>query len=159
MVVTVESEVLVAPKSQEPKMVPDSLLPDSMDAHAQELAPESEMVPDSLPPGSFVCAHCHLVHEDRQAWNRAHSRFWPCSRCNLVHEEYRLAAMLHGFDEFDCLVFIPDLGKLEMDGKTIILSPRVLKMLDEMCMCELAAGNIGSRREQKDGASVSKSSN
>jgi hypothetical protein len=61
--VTVESEVLVAPKSQEPKMVPDSLPSDSMDAHAQELAPESEMVPDSLPPDSFVCARCHLVHE------------------------------------------------------------------------------------------------
>jgi hypothetical protein len=74
-VVTVDSEVLIAPEPQEPEMVPDSLLPDSMDAHAHEFAPESEMVPDSLPPGSFVCAHCHLIHEDRQAWNRAHSRF------------------------------------------------------------------------------------
>jgi Zn-finger protein len=158
-VVTAELKVLVAPESQEPEMVPDLLLSDSMDAHAQELAPESEMVPDSLPPGSFVCAHCHLVHEDRQAWNRAHSRFWPCSHCNLVHKEYRLTAMLDRFDEFDCLIFIPDLDELEMDGKTIVLSPQVLKMLDEMCVRELIAGNISSLREQKHGALVSKSSN
>jgi ABC-type uncharacterized transport system ATPase subunit len=31
------------------------------------------------------------------------------------------------------LAFIPDLAELEMDGKTIVLSLRVIKMLDEMC--------------------------
>jgi hypothetical protein len=64
---TLELHDLVAPDSE---VVPDSLPPDSMDVHAQEVAPESQK----------VCARCHLVHEDRQAWNRVHSQYWPCSR-------------------------------------------------------------------------------
>jgi hypothetical protein len=165
-VVTSESELLVVPKSQEPEdvvmpklemvmaadsstplelhdlvgpdseVVPDSLPPDSMDVHAQEVAPESQK----------VCARCHLVHEDRQAWNRVHSQYWPCSRCNLVHEHYRLGAMIYGLDEFDCFVFIPDLDELDMDGRSIKLPPRVLKMLDEKRMRELAAGNAVNRK-------------
>lgn len=125
----------------------EELWPNSMDAHAQEPAPDSEMVPDSLPPGSFVCARCHLIHADREAWNRAHSKFWPCSRCGLVHEEYRISAMVYGLDEFDCSVFIPDLDELEMDGKTIVLPARVLKMLDEMRTGELDAGNVALTQE------------
>jgi hypothetical protein len=125
--VTPESPALVVLESQEPEEV---------------VKPKSE---DSLPPGAFVCARCHAVHEDREAWNQVHSRFRPCSRCNLVHEDYRVAAMLHGLDNFDCFVFIPDLDELKMDGKTIILPLRVLKML--------ATGNVAltqdSHREQK----------
>jgi hypothetical protein len=119
--VTPESKMNMAPNSNNSKlqelvepdseMVPDSLLP-----------LDSEMVPDSLPPGAFVCARYHVVHENREAWNRVHSRFRTCSRCNLDHEDYRVAAMLHGLDNFDCFVFIPDLDELEMDGRTIILS-------------------------------------
>jgi hypothetical protein len=137
-VVTSESELLVVPESQEPEdvvmpklemvmasdsstlelhdlvapdseVVPDSLPPDSMDVHAQEVAPESQK----------VFARCHLVHEDRQAWNRVHSQYCPCSRCNLVHEHYRLGAMIYGLDEFDCFLFIPELDELDMDGRSI----------------------------------------
>jgi hypothetical protein len=77
----------------------------------------------------------------------------------ILFTRNRLTTMLDGFDKFDCLIFIPDLDELDMDGKTIVLSPQVLKMLDKMCMRELVAGNISSLREQKDGALVSKSSN
>ncbi|KAG2578727.1 hypothetical protein PVAP13_6NG115218 [Panicum virgatum] len=102
--------------------------------------PESELVPDSLPSGAFVCTRCHLVHEDRQAWDRGHSRLWPCSRCGLVHMEYMLLAMLYGFKEFDCKVFIPDLDNVVMHGDSVKFDPQVLKMLDEKQQCELTAG-------------------
>jgi hypothetical protein len=152
-----ESQPLVSAESQEaeefvtPESLPDSLemevVPDSITPEVPELAPDSsemEVVPDSLPPSSFLCACCHLVHEDRQAWNRVHSRRWPCSRCGLVHAEYILSAMIDGFNEFDCEVYIPDLDNVVMDGNTLVLPPHVLKMLDEKRERErkLAAGNI-----------------
>jgi hypothetical protein len=37
--------------------------------------------------------------------------------------------MLHGLDEFDYELFIPDLNNVVIDGNTLVLPPHVLKML------------------------------
>jgi hypothetical protein len=47
--------------------------------------------------------------------------------------------MRHGFIDFDCKLFIPDLDNVVMDGNTLVLPPHVLKMIDEKCERELAA--------------------
>jgi hypothetical protein len=107
-----EWQELVAPESQEPeKVTPES----------EEIAPERQelIVPESQEPEDVITPELHERHEDRQAWNRAHSRLWPCSRCGLIHTEYRLGAMLHGLDEFNCELFIPDLDNVIMDGNTL----------------------------------------
>jgi len=47
--------------------------------------------------------------------------------------------MIHGLDEFDCELFIPDLDNVVMDGNTLMIPPQVLKMLDEKRERELTA--------------------
>jgi hypothetical protein len=118
-----EWQELVTPESQEPEEVaPESeeIVPEWQELIVPELL---ELAPDSITP------ELHERHEERQAWNHAHSRLWPCSRCGLVHAEYRLGAILHGLDEFDCELFIPNLNNVVMDGNTLVLPPHVLKML------------------------------
>ncbi|RLM54775.1 hypothetical protein C2845_PM10G13290 [Panicum miliaceum] len=125
---------LVAPESQEREEVaPESeeIAPEWQELIVSESQePEEVVTPELLELAlDSITPELHERHEDRQAWNRAHSRLWPCSRCGLVHAEYRLGAMLHGLDEFDCELFIPDLDNIVMDGNTLVLSPHVLKML------------------------------
>jgi hypothetical protein len=123
--------------------MPESLEPEEVTPESEEITPEWQelMMPESQEPVEVVTPELlelapdsitpelHERHEDRQAWNRAHSRLWPCSRCGLVHTEYRLGAMLHGLDEFDCELFIPYLDNVVMDDNTLLLPPHVLKML------------------------------
>jgi hypothetical protein len=129
-----EWQDLIVPESQEPEEVTpksDEIAPEWQDLimlESQELeeviTPELlELAPDSITP------ELHEHHEDRQAWNHAHSRLWPRSRCSLIHVEYRLGTMLHGLDEFDCELFIPDLDNIVMDGNTLVLPSHVHKML------------------------------
>jgi len=59
--------------------------------------------------------------------------------------EYMVLTMLYGFNEFDCEVFIPDLDKVVMHGNTIKFDVHVLKMLNEKCECEIAAGKEGAK--------------
>jgi hypothetical protein len=47
--------------------------------------------------------------------------------------------MRHGFIDFDCELFIPDLDNVVMDGNMLVLPPHVLKMIDEKRKLELAA--------------------
>jgi hypothetical protein len=129
-----EWQELIALESQEPKEVAleseeiapewqELIMPESQEPE-EVVTPELlELAPDPITP------ELHERHEDRQAWNRAHSQLWPCSRCGLVHAEYRLGAMLHGLDEFDYELFIPDLNNVVIDGNTLVLPPHVLKML------------------------------
>ncbi|KAL5206315.1 hypothetical protein ABZP36_034524 [Zizania latifolia] len=56
----------------------------------------------------------------------------PCERCGLNHCEYTISAWIHGLEYFDCITFIPDLTAHKMDGNTILLSERVLNLLDEL---------------------------
>ena len=139
----------VVPDSEEvaaEDVVPDTeealdsvIAPDSVDLLRSVEALDSVMVPDSLPPGAFLCPRCNQVHEDRESWNRVHSRFWPCSRCGLVHYEYMVFAMIHGLDEFDCEVFIPDPNNIVMHGDSVVIPPHVLKMLDDKLERERSA--------------------
>jgi hypothetical protein len=133
-----EPEGVVAPDS-EMELVPDSQMDTLLSSELQELVPDSVMVLDSLPPGAFIFSRCHLVHEDCETWNRARSRFWPCSRCRLKHADYTIFAMHHGFIDFDCELFIPDLDNVMMDGNTLVLPPHMLKMIDKKRERELAA--------------------
>jgi hypothetical protein len=56
--------------------------------------------------------------------------------------------MLHGFIDFDCKLFIPDVDNVVMDGDWwIVLPPQVLKMIDEK-KCERVAKKKQDAEEQ-----------
>lgn len=128
-IVTLESEEIAAPESEE--IVPESEVDTIPSPELQELAPDSAMVPDSLPPDAFICRRCQVVHENREAWDRVHSGRYPCSRCGLKHADYMIFAVIHGFYEFECEFFIPDVDNIVFDGDQIVLPPDVLKTVKE----------------------------
>jgi hypothetical protein len=133
--------------SDAPKLVPSSLLDSKaskivgsspLESMAIDFLPDSEVVPDSLPPGAFFA---HIVSLFMKTANRGimHTQhFWPCARCGLVHMDYMVFAMLYGFVEFACEVFMPDLDKVIKDGNNIMLDADVLKMLEENHKQEIA---------------------
>ena len=75
----------------------------------------------------------HSEQLSREEWRRRrYPRRCPCTRCGLVHWDYDIAAWLDGLDEFDCKVLLPNLNDVKMEGNTILLSPEILKMTDEL---------------------------
>ena len=138
-IVPESEEMIVAPESQQ-FVVPESqqfVAPESQQFISPEseeiVSPESEeiVVPDSSPPGAFICGTCQVVHLNREAWDRVHTGRYPCSCCGLKHADYLIFAVIHGFYEFECEFFIPDVDNIVFDGDQIVLPPDVLKTVEE----------------------------
>ncbi|XP_066311640.1 uncharacterized protein [Miscanthus floridulus] len=100
-VVAPESEEVVAPESEE------------------IVAPESEEIvaPNSLPSGAFICRRC-------QALSMLSLRISSTA-------DYLIFAVIHGFYEFECEFFIPDVDNIVFDGDQIVLPLDVLKTVEE----------------------------
>ena len=149
--VIVQDSIEMVPDSMESAMLSSEMeeVADSMAADSEVVAPESEEVvapeseeivapeseeivaPDSLPPGAFICRRCQVVHLNREAWDRVHTGRYPCSHCGLKHADYLIFAVIHGFYEFECEFFIPDVDNIVFDGDQIVLPPDVLKTVEE----------------------------
>jgi len=141
--VIVQDSIEMVPDSMESAMLSSEMeeVADSMDADLEVVAPESEEIvapeseeivaPDSLPPGAFICRRCQVVHLNREAWDRVHTGRYPCSCCGLKHADYLIFAVIHGFYEFECEFFIPDVDNIVFDGDQIVLPPDVLKTVEE----------------------------
>ncbi|WVZ68304.1 hypothetical protein U9M48_017262 [Paspalum notatum var. saurae] len=140
------ADAVYRPDSVEPSlaMIADAVYPpDSV-----EPSPDSvEEVPDSVVevPDSVVeepdvdevveCPRCGTFHGSGvygSACYQARRNTRMCTRCGLLHEDYDIPArFLYAMDKFDCEFFIPDVDKLVMSGKTIILPEQVVEKLEE----------------------------
>ncbi|PVH62817.1 hypothetical protein PAHAL_3G408000 [Panicum hallii] len=118
-------EEIAVPKSF-PDFVPDSLELDSL----------PDMVPDSMEPESqgTLCKRCNTIHGDNDvvACRLACREASRGESCRLVHRDYNLAArILDDQDKSDCLIYIPDVDKLQISGETILVPEHVQNKLDE----------------------------
>jgi hypothetical protein len=131
---------VVAPDSDE--VAAEDVVSDLEEVAAEDVGPDSEEVaaedvmPDCMPPNSQVipCNRCCTVHNinDLESCRLAHRLASQCHHCGLVHSDYDLAAWIHGLDEFDCEICIPDVDKLQMHGNTILVLEHVQKNLDDI---------------------------
>uniref|UniRef100_J3LH48 Uncharacterized protein n=1 Tax=Oryza brachyantha TaxID=4533 RepID=J3LH48_ORYBR len=125
---------------------PASVEASSVDGSLQIMVSEKDddrssdvlMVPNSCSEDEdlCLCKRCGEVHgvQDIEACRRIRREQSRCSRCRLVHNDYDLSAwIVHGFEKFECELYIPNIDEMQMDGETIILPEHVQKRVDELC--------------------------